>query len=269
VLVVTPEVLGPSAAPPPQENIPVFLDLSARLRFGRGVRVFFPYKDNPVVTAYSEPSSSLQVMWDQSTQEYSVKGEADLRGGEVFYIQRNFFLKSGKLVFNEETGMFDPRVTLLAELRERNDEGPVLITLRADNMPISTFKPRLLSDPTMSEAQIALLLGQNLLGISENESLDLRKAIISSSEFLPQLDIAKAFENKVRDMAGLDILFLRTQVLQRWLIDMSGSGEGGDYYENPIGRYLDRTELYAGKYVSDSIFAYGSARLRKTLLPGL
>jgi hypothetical protein len=268
VLVVTPEVLGPSAAPPPQENIPVFLDLSARLRFGRGVRVFFPYKDNPVVTAYSEPSSSLQVMWDQSTQEYSVKGEADLRGGEVFYIQRNFFLKSGKLVFNEETGMFDPRVTLLAELRERNDEGPVLITLRADNMPISTFKPRLLSDPTMSEAQIALLLGQNLLGISENESLDLRKAIISSSEFLPQLDIAKAFENKVRDMAGLDILFLRTQVLQRWLIDMSGSGEGGDYYENPIGRYLDRTELYAGKYVSDSIFAYGSARLREDPLAG-
>jgi hypothetical protein len=267
-VVVTPEVLGNPAAAPPQDSIPVFLDLSALIRFGRGVRVFFPYKDNPVVTAYSEPSSSLRIRWDQATEDYSVKGEADLRGGEVFYIQRNFFLKSGQMVFNEETGMFDPRITLLAELRERNDEGPVLISLRADNMPISNFKPRLLSDPPMSEAQIAVLLGQNLLGMSGNESLDIKKAIISTTEFLPQLDIARAFENKVRDMAGLDILFLRTQVLQRWLIDVSGTVENEKAYQNPLGRYLDRTELYAGKYLSDSIFAYGSARLREDPLAG-
>jgi hypothetical protein len=120
----------------------------------------------------------------------------------------------------------------------------------------------------MSEAQIAVLLGQNLLGMSGNESLDIKKAIISTTEFLPQLDIARAFENKVRDMAGLDILFLRTQVLQRWLIDVSGTVENEKAYQNPLGRYLDRTELYAGKYLSDSIFAYGSARLREDPLAG-
>jgi len=265
-VVVTPEALGPSAEAPPEEAFPVYLDLAANLRFGRGVRVFFPYRDNPILTAYSEPSSSLRIRWNQSTEEYSVKGSADLRGGEVFYIQRNFFLKNGKMVFNEETGMFDPRVTLLAELRERNDEGPVVITLRADNMPISTFKPRLSSDPAMTEPQIALMLGQNLIGASEDDSFDFRKAVISTSEFIPQLDIARAFENNLREMAGMDILFLRTKVLQRWLIDISGEADEASL--NPLGRYLDSTELYAGKYLSDSIFAYGSAMLREDPLAG-
>jgi hypothetical protein len=162
--------------------------------------------------------------------------------------------------------MFDPRVTILAELRERNDEGPVLVTLRADNVPISSFKPRLSSDPAMTESQIAIFLGQNLLGVSKDESLDIRKAVISSSEFIPQLNVAKTFENNVREMVGLDILFLRTQVLQRWLIDISGRPE--DLTGNPLSRYLDSTELYAGKYLSDSIFAYGSARLREDPLAG-
>jgi translocation and assembly module TamB len=263
-MVITPETLMGGGPGPSPGQPPVTLDLSANLRFGRGVRVYFPYKDNPVVEGYTEPSSALRIKWDQASGDYAVKGTATLRGGEVFYIQRNFFLKSGKMVFNEGTGMFDPRATILAELRERNDEGPVLVTLRADNVPISNFTPRLSSDPPMTEAQIAILLGQNLLGVSRDEGLDIRKAVISTSEFIPQLNVAKAFESKIREMAGLDILYLRTQVLQRWLIDISGESEAG----NPLSRYLDSTELYAGKYLSDSIFAYGSARLREDPLAG-
>jgi translocation and assembly module TamB len=267
-VVVSPETLGGGSASDsaPHERPSVTLDLTANLRFGRGVKVYFPYKDNPVVEGYTEPSSALLIKWDQASGDYAVKGTAAMRGGEVFYIQRNFFLKSGKMVFNEGTGMFDPRVTILAELRERNDEGPVLVTLRADNAPISSFKPRLSSDPPMTESQIAILLGQNLLGASSDKSLDIRKAVISSSEFIPQLNVAKAFENKAREMAGLDILFLRTQVLQRWLIDISGDTEAKA--GNPLSRYLDSSELYAGKYLSDSIFAYGSARLREDPLAG-
>jgi translocation and assembly module TamB len=263
-LVITPETLMGGGPGPDPGQLPVTLDLAANLRFGRGVRVYFPYKDNPVVEGYTEPSSALKIKWDQASGDYAVKGTAALRGGEVFYIQRNFFLKSGKMVFNEGTGMFDPRATILAELRERNDEGPVLVTLRADNVPISNFTPRLSSDPAMTEAQIAIFLGQNLLGVSRDEGLDIRKAVISTSEFIPQLNVVKAFESKVREMAGLDILYLRTQVLQRWLIDISGESAAG----NPLSRYLDSSELYAGKYLSDSIFAYGSARLREDPLAG-
>jgi hypothetical protein len=32
---------------------------------------------------------------------------------------------------------------------------------------------------------------------------------------------------------------------------------------DPLGRYLDQTEIYAGKYLGDKVFFSGSARLRE------
>ena len=125
--------------------------MAANVRFGRRVHIFFPSSDFPVISGFSDPSSRLAIRYDQSSEDFSLKGAVALRGGQVFYIQRNFFLKNGKIVFNEGTDRFEPRVTLLAELRDSNDAGPVTITLRADNAPLSTFKPRLSSDPAMTD----------------------------------------------------------------------------------------------------------------------
>ncbi|MBL8968059.1 MAG: translocation/assembly module TamB domain-containing protein, partial [Spirochaetaceae bacterium] len=256
-VIINPALFRPGPPVRPE----VFLDLDLAIGFGRGVQVLFPNKDIPIVSGYAEPSSFLSIRFDQATEDLAFKGTANLRGGEVFYIQNNFFLKSAKIVFNETSDFFDPRVTLYAERRERNEKGPVLVTLRADNAPIVDFKPRLSSDPTMSETDIAALLGESLLGISEGGTVDLRKAIIASSEFIPQLNATKAFERKVREALGLDLLFVRTQVVQRWLIDVSRidpTTPTGD-----LGAYLDETELYAGKYLGEGLFLYGSARLRE------
>jgi hypothetical protein len=230
--------------------------VSTNVHFGRGVQVFFPSTSFPIVAGYSDPSSSLAIRYDQATTDFSLKGTVALRGGEVFYVQRNFFLKNGKIVFNEGSDRFEPRVTLLAEMRDRNDEGPVLIILKADNAPISSFKPTLSSDPVMTEAQIATLMGQNVFGTSGDNSFDIRKTAISASEFIPQLNVTRAFENQVRDVFGLDMFYLRTQVLQNWLIDISGQSATAS--GNPLARYFDQTSIYAGKYLNDSIFAYGS-----------
>jgi translocation and assembly module TamB len=238
------------------------LMVATNVHFGRGVQVFFPSTTFPIVAGYSDPSSSLAIRYDQATTDFSLKGTVALRGGEVFYVQRNFFLKDGKIVFNEGSDRFEPRVTLLAEMRDRNDEGPVLIILKADNAPISSFKPTLSSDPVMTEAQIAALMGQNVFGTSGDSSFDIRKTAISASEFIPQLNVTRAFENQVRDVFGLDIFYLRTQVLQNWLIDISGQSATAS--GNPLARYFDQTSIYAGKYLNDSIFAYGSMGVQES-----
>jgi len=235
--------------------------VQAQLHFGRGVEVFFPSKDLPVVSGYADPTSVLSIHYDQSVEDLSVKGSLALRGGDVFYIQRSFFLKSALLVFNETLDHFDPRVTMLAELRDSSDQGPVLITLRTDNQPISSFKPTLSSDPPMSEADIASLLGAGLFDVSSNQTVDIRKAVISSSELLPQLNVARAFEQRVRDGLGLDVFFLQTQFLQRWLIDVSDPGQTAA--TNPLARYLDQTALYVGKYLGDSVFLHGQLRFQQ------
>jgi len=75
--------------------------------------------------------------------------------------------------------------------------------------------------------------------------------------------VARVLENKIRDAAGLDIFYLRTQVLQNWLIDMSETAKVTDT-TNPLARYFDRTSVYLGKYLNDSIFTYGSMGLRES-----
>jgi translocation and assembly module TamB len=258
-VVVSPETLAGSSGSSSRPSL--FIAVSANVHFGRGVQVYFPSSSLPVVTGYSDPSSVLAIKYNQDTEDFSMKGTVTMRGGEVFYIQRNFFLKSGTIVFNENRDRFDPRVTLLAQLRDRDDEGTaVTITLRADNASIATFKPILSSDPVMTEAEIAVLMGQNLFGTSTDSSLDIRKAVVSGTDFIPQLNVTRSVENKVRSLFGLDMLYLRTHVLQKWLIDLSGwSTSEGD----ALGRYLDQSELYAGKYLSDSIFAHASLSFRE------
>jgi hypothetical protein len=261
-IVVSPEGWAAEAAAQGQRpNTTLFLSVDIDVGLGRGTRVIFPSTDFPIVSGYADRSSSLAIHYDQATEGLLLKGAVMLRGGDVFYIQRNFFLKSARMVFNESMDRFDPRITVLAELRDRNDEGPVLITLSATDAPITSFKPNLSSNPTMTEAQIAALLGQHLFDMESESDLTVQKAVISGSEFIPTLNVTKAFESRVREMLGLDIFYLKTQILQRWLIDLSDQTPAAASDSDPLGRYLDETEVYAGKYLGDSIFIYGSARL--------
>ena len=264
VVVVSPAILSTSAAETTRPQL--YLAVATNVRFGRGVQVYFPSSAYPVVTGYSDPSSLLAIRYDQASEDYTLKGSVVLRGGEVFYIQRNFFIKNGMIAFNEGRDHFDPRVSLLAELRDRNDEGPITITLTAENAPITSFQPRLSSDPPMTESQIALLMGQNLIGASSNGSLTgdtadaIRKAVISTSDlFIPQLNVTRVFEDKVREISGLDMFYFRTQVLQNWLIDLSSPTPTTS--GNALSRYFDQTELYAGKYLNDLTFTHASLSL--------
>jgi hypothetical protein len=263
-VVVSPATFAQNLANPPTPQI--FMAVAANVRFGRGVHIFFPSSDFPIISGFSDPSSQLFIRFDQATDDFTLKGAVALRGGEVFYIQRNFFLKNGKIVFNEGTDRFEPRVTLLAELRDSNEAGPVIITLRADNAPLSNFKPQLSSDPPMTETQIALLMGQNLLGASADSQVDIRKAIISGSEFIPQLNVARIFEDRLRDLSGLDMFYVSTKVLQNWLINVSGQSPSTP--NDTLGSYFDQSELYAGKYLTDSIFAHASMNVQNNPLAG-
>ena len=264
VVVVSPAILSTSAAETSRPQL--YLSVVTNVRFGRGVQVYFPSSAYPWVTGYSDPSSLLAIRYDQASEDYTLKGSVVLRGGEVFYIQRNFFIKTGMIAFNEGRDHFDPRVSLLAELRDRNDEGPITITLTTDNAPITSFKPKLSSDPPLTEAQIALLMGQNLIGASSNGTLNgdaadtIRKAVISTSDlFIPQLNVTRVFEDKVRETFGLDMFYFRTQVLQNWLIDLSSSTPTTS--GNALSRYFDQTEFYAGKYLNDLTFTHASLSL--------
>ncbi len=243
---------------------PTALGLDFTLSFGAGVGIYSPSKDLPIFSAFATPASSVKVTRNPETGDLVCTGALVIRGGEIFYIQRDFYLKNGRITFNETADKFDPLVTIVAERHERLDNRQVLITLSAEDQPISKFAPTLSSsDSSLSQAEIVNLLGAGLLGATDgSDSVDWKTAAISGTEFIPQLNVAKSFENKVREAFGLDVFFFQSQVFQRWLVNMadqssSTASSGG------LASYLDGTSLYIGKYVSDDIFLHASASIDK------
>jgi len=255
-VLVSQEALGGGGGSGPMSPSSLYFQVAANVHFGRAVQASFSPMSIPILTGYTDPSSVLAINYDQASDNFSLKGTLGLRGGEVFYGQRDFFLKSGKVVFNEGEGRFDPRVTLLAELRDSNEDGPVVISLRTDNAPISSFTPVLSSDPVLTQAQIMAILG---LGSStDGSSLDMKKVFIAGSELIPQLNVTHVVEDKLRDFTGLDIIYLQTQALGQWLADVAGQSPASTF-----GQYFDQSELYVGKYLTDSIFLHGSVSLQE------
>jgi hypothetical protein len=256
-LVVSPETLATSVGGIGSPDS--LLDVDLGVDFGKGVTVYFPDRYFPVMIAgNTDPSSHLAVHYDQPADELSVKGDLYLRGGDAFYIQRNFFLKSARISFNESFRNFDPLITLVAELRDSSDKGPVIISLKADSAHLRNFQPRLLSEPPMSESDIALLLGQGLLSVGDTGDIDARRLAITGSEFIPGLNFTKVFETAIRETLKLDVFYVNSMVLQRLLFQYMGAGSATP---PTLGDYLQETSLYAGMYLSDAIFLHGSARL--------
>ena len=50
--------------------------------------------------------------------------------------------------------------------------------------------------------------------------------ILAGAAFLPKLNPAKAFEDRVREVLGVDVFLVQTEVVERWLYEISGAGGG-------------------------------------------
>ena len=86
---------------------------------------------------------------------FEFKGNLKLRGGEIMYVGRNFYLKEGNLVFDANENSIDPFVTLKAEIRERDTDGKqVKIILSAENQLLSQLSPSLSATPAKAKLKL-------------------------------------------------------------------------------------------------------------------
>lgn len=234
------------------------------LQTGKKVEFIWPNTNFPVLRAYTDTGSIIQVNSDSETGRFSLNGNISLRGGEVFYFQRSFYIRSGQLAFNENEIRFDPRIALRAEIRDRTANGPVTISLIIDNAPLSNFTPRFISEPPLSQIDIFALLGQNVLGSeTANTASSLQDAVLSaSSDLLAQFNVVRVFEQNIRDTLSLDMFSIRTQVLQNALLQASGLVSTPVDRTASLGNYFDNTTLYLGKYFGPDFFVQSMVSLR-------
>jgi hypothetical protein len=60
----------------------------------------------------------------------------------------------------------------------------------------------------------------------------------------------------------MDIVYIRSSFMQRWLLDLTKPATESNP-EDPLARYLDQSELYVGKYLTDSVFLHAGLRFRE------
>lgn len=246
------------------EEPPTFVSL--QVTTGKRIEFFWPSETLPVVRTTASPGGRLAVTYRGDTGAYTVTGSAEVHGGEVFFFDRSFILKEGTITFKEDQRSFDPRITARAEIREWDPTigEEVKIWLDVDDR-LNSFSPRFSSDPALPEPQIFALLGAPFTQQVGGQGL-LSSAVMLSSDVLSRFGLLRPFEQRVRELLGLDVFSVRTQVIQNILAEKVLGLAGG----NP----LDNTSLSLGKYLGDDLFLEMLVRLQAArgpsglLLPG-
>jgi hypothetical protein len=232
---------------------------------GRRVEFIWPNTEMPMIRAYGDAGSGLRIKGDTRIPHLSLDGTIALRGGELSYLQRGFYIKEGQIVFNGNDPQIDPRITVRAEIRDRNDEGPVTIAMLVDNTPLSSLlvsMPRFETTPALSQLEIYSLLGQTPpAGTAPVEFQNTRPLVNATIEMLLQTVVFRRVERQLRNLLKVDMFSFRTQILQNAFFEASRSREPEEQ-PSTIGNYLDNTAVYMGKYLAPDLFLEGMLSFR-------
>jgi translocation and assembly module TamB len=237
------------------DDDPGDLRVDVTVTSGRGIEFLWPSTAWPILRGFADVGEEVAISYRSATGSHHVQGRVDIQGGEVFYFDRSFYIQDGRMTFDEDETGFDPLLTIDAEIREVAEEGPVRIYLEADEAPLSEFTPRWRSDPPLSEATIIAMLGGSVLVTDEGTPLDVQQAVLLGSNLVSQFAIIRGFETTVREALQLDLFSIRTQLFQNIIRDAIGDGTYPlDTSVPSLGKYLDNTTLFMGKYLGTDLF---------------
>jgi hypothetical protein len=231
---------------------------------GPMVEFLYPSSNFPILRANPDNGTKVRVTIDSLARQFSVTSDVRIRGGEIFYFERSFYIRSGTLSFRENELRFSPRLTARAEVRERTDDGPVTISMIVDNAPLLSFTARFESSPSLSQMEIFTILGFNIAGAQNDDNPESaqRAFLNSSSDLLAQFVVVRQLEQQIRNFTRLDMFSVRTQVLQNYLFTRTGLVQSPVDRNPSVGNYFDNTTVYGGKYVGQDMFIQGMLSMR-------
>lgn len=242
------------------------LDIDLKISAGRGVEFFWPSRNFPILRSTALSGEGIRLQLASPPYEMSLVGDVPLRGGEIFYFEQNFYVRQGRIRFNENEEQFDPLLSLNAEVRGTDENGPVRIYLEIVEDTLSELQPRFTSDPGKSEPEIIALLGGRVAGNNPDNEILISDAVLSGSEILGQVGVFREIEDEIRSRFNLDLFSLRTGLFQNLLEDVIVT-PGSEYPLNnspvSLGKYLQNTTLLVGKYIGDEVFLEAMAQLQE------
>lgn len=247
---------------------------------GKNVTFAYPDLDSPIVNAVFDDNQNMRFVYDHISQNMSFEGALAFRSGEIYYVQKNFYVTEGALTF--KTGMtqadiIDATIDLRARVREFDSEGDkVDIYLVLENSTLDNIVPRFESSPMLSTNEILEILGQGILGglrFEENAFSSVVALASVATDMISRLGLIDTtvatsfgFSTLIRESLGLDVFSIRSNLLQNILFDAL-PGRSDTISLSPMAKYLDKTTLYIGKYLVDDLYMQGMVNLRATANP--
>ncbi len=241
------------------------LFVKINLQTGKRVEFYWPSIVFPILHTYAKQGEKVSLVYDGDKEIFSMNGNIEIRGGEIFYFDRSFYLKKGSVNFEETFDELDPRIVALAEIRERDQNNEEIRIYLEVNNRLSQFTPRFYSEPSRSDVEILNYIGGALVGDYGRETLG-RSAVMLTSDLVSQFGIIAPFERAVRDILGLDLFSIRTQVVQNILIDRLNVFNTQNDSKN-VWESLDNTTLSLGKYLGTDLFLEMSFRVQSVDTP--
>jgi hypothetical protein len=233
------------------------------------VEFIWPNESYPILRTNIESQNKIKILSNSLTKSFSITGDINMRGGELFYVQRSFYIKQGSLKFRENELNFDPHITVVAEIRDRNNNGPVKISIIINDQPLTSFTAQIVSEPALSQIEIFSILGNTLTGAPEEKGSTIQKALLPAlTDALAQFFLVRRLERNVRDALHLDMFSARTQLIQNLFLSSllmtnseeenininNADDEKNTAVGNRIGAYFDNSALFAGKYLTPDMF---------------
>jgi len=243
-------------------KIPCVVDLTVST--GPVVEFIYPNSRLPIIRANPDIGTKILITVDSLARQFTLVSDIKIRRGEIFYLERNFYIRSGLLVFRENELRFSPRLTARAEIRDHTDSGPVTISMIVDNAPLLSFTARFEATPALSQMEILALLGQNVSGAESDENAaSVQKAFFNSgSEIATNYIMGRQIgqiEHKIRNFTRLDMFSVRTQFVQNAMYQALQSPVDRT---NGVGNYFDNTTIFGGKYIGQDMFVQGMLSMR-------
>ena len=255
--------LGSQVVPVPQGNpnkYPKQVLLDFDFVTGNNCTFYLPNEQLKIVQAAAEPGSRVNLNYVHIPKTLSVTGSVPVKSGNIFYFDRDFRMTEGEIVFNESLGNFDPVLSLRAETRVPDDSGEdVAVALVFDGPVRSGFNPRIEARPARTELEILALFGQAVVPYAQQGENDANAVLLATGGVVSQLGLVQPFENALRERLNLDMVTIRTDIIENALAEGFSQGSAsGTRPSAGLGRYLDNTSLFVGKYIGDALFISGT-----------
>ncbi len=252
-----------------------FVDMT--LNFKNNNRILYPAGDDPIFSITLQDDSYVYAFVDSSSVRCS--GDVQIRGGEIFYFQKYFYITSGSIRFDDPNEL-NPKISLRATLRDYDSSSErVEIYLVMKDNTFDNISPTLESSPAKELSEIMEILGQSILPQSAYGSVSVSSVaslVTEGYDILSRLGIVTTATNplsslssSLKNVFGVDTFSLHSNILNNIVTDTitQATAQNGTTpltTFSPMARFLNGTTLNVGKYLSQNLYLQIMVHLEAT-----